>query len=239
MNRLQKLLVTLAVLSVVAGINSGSYYRELKKKKKGQPELAKMATASPGGGMKPLTSIDPVGSDAALVKIEAFVEPGNHCHLQTIQVLKEAAKVLPAKIHVKFYGTGSPEGAKAAEKAKIGCATGLVINGKKEFDVRRGGKPSKVSFHGPLNMMPPDSLPLVLSQELRKAYGSHLNSQELAKVTAVIKKEMATSGGVGPGGPEGKAGGKMGPGHEHEHGQPKSDPIPPYLKTKAPSGKSV
>lgn len=239
MNRLQKLLITLAVLSVIAAINSGSYYREVQNKKKKQAEMAKMSASHPEGGMKPLTSIDPVGSDAALVKIEAFVEPGNHCHLQTIQVLKEAAEVLPAKIHVKFYSTGSPEGAKAAEKAKIGCATGIIINGKKEFDVKRGGKPSKVTFHGPLNMMPPDSLPLVLSGELRNAYGSHLNSQDLSKVTTVIKKELATSEGAGMGGPEGKAGGKMGPGHEHEHVQPRSDPIPPYLKARAPSGKSV
>lgn len=221
MGTLQKVVGVVIALAIVVAMN---YFGGDTSKKMAQlktPASKAAPTSAPkiptGPKPKPLPAI---GSPKAKVVIKAFVESGNHCHQGTIAVVQAVAKLLPEQIRVEFVDTSTHDGQNAAGSAQIGCQAGMQINGKQKVEYKgKDGKKHEVNFHGPLSMMSPESLPLILEEELHKQYGNAVSQGDITRLSQVIKKELAKEGTGGPGG----------------EGQPakKKQELPPYVPTKA------
>ncbi|NOY83108.1 MAG: hypothetical protein GXP31_19080 [Kiritimatiellaeota bacterium] len=100
-----------------------------------------------GKGRSAPVKIDPVGNPSAKVKIECILPTGSGCHDPVVKLLQTAAKRRPDRIRVEFEAM---EGmADRTIKLKVGevCA-GVLINGKREFDIEKSGQRRRVRLVG-------------------------------------------------------------------------------------------
>jgi hypothetical protein len=92
----------------------------------------KTATAAAAGPVKLPASIGP---KTAPVKIKVYVTSDNHCDTTTVEGLKKVAKKFGKDVRIEYVDLLN-KGVKAeAEKAKIGCKSGITLNGKSALRV--------------------------------------------------------------------------------------------------------
>ncbi|HIE51672.1 MAG TPA: hypothetical protein EYP85_07910 [Armatimonadetes bacterium] len=184
MRRLEKLILLMAALAIIAFANYRAFVRSsVIAKTWRKPTPTYQASSSPPSEKLEPVSLEPIGSEEAKVKIELFLEADNPCHRETWELFTKLAQAAPDRIRLELLDTGSPEGEQLAEQ--IGCQTGVRINGQQEFEIEEGGEKITVELHGPVGMgIAPEMLKAVLEQELRKQYGSDLSEEEMEKIFA-------------------------------------------------------
>jgi len=220
MSNLKRLLFVALGLGVIAvAVNWLDPTRSLTKLVRGEVDLQGRPTshATPGKmgfqgqaapNFKPRTSIEPIGSEKAKVRIQVFTGFQNHCHAQTIETFETLGKAAPELLRVEFVNTNSEAGRRAAQEANINCEAGVLINGKQRFELE--GEKFPIEFHGPLGMgVSPHLVKKVLDHELRRQYGDDLKAETLAKIDQVWDHLPMGQGGMegmGPMGPMGAMG---------------------------------
>lgn len=211
MSRLKKLvLLAVALLAVAVAVNLSDPTYSLTRLLSRQTTLRAQMARHLGGKPRPLKDL---GSESAKVQLTVFVQSTNHCHEPTISTVEKLAKAAPKRIRVHFVDTVTREGAEAAQKA-VHCETGILVNGKSQFEVAAGGRKTQVGFHGPIGMgTPPDIVRRAIEAELAKQYGNRLTAEEKARLAAVWKSlptgPYAGKGGMA--GPKGAGGSTPGP----------------------------
>lgn len=186
MPRMKKLLIvalTLMVVAVVVNLadRRHSLLRFVQRKTRYPAMYARHFIA-----VKP---IKPLGSPDAKVKITVFAESGNHCHQATIWAYQQLGNAIPKRVYIEFQDTAGKEGFEAAAKAGVDCSAGVVIDGKKQFELEENGEVLTIGFHGPLGMgTPPHSLQLVIEHELAVKYPEGLTEDERERLKKVWKE---------------------------------------------------
>lgn len=160
MKKLQVPLIVFVLFAVVYGVNT---YTEKQRKDaaaaakaveqtKKQAELAATAKNAPkadphapGAFVLPPNS----GPVTAPVKVEAFVNRTNSCHAPVVGPMEDLQKVYGNLVRLEWYSVSDPAAAARADKLKIGCDAGLLVNGKIEQQLSRNGGKVLVSFRGP------------------------------------------------------------------------------------------
>lgn len=89
------------------------------------------------------------GPTDAPVKLEVFINNSNTCHQGSLTTFDDMSKVYGKLLRVEWLATNNPQAAARADKLKIGCEAGLVIDGKIECQVEKNGGKALVSFRGP------------------------------------------------------------------------------------------
>ncbi|MBC7286751.1 MAG: hypothetical protein H5T86_01660 [Armatimonadetes bacterium] len=88
------------------------------------------------------------GPPTAVVKVEAFLSGGNPCHHASVDMLRRLAEEYPGQVRVEVYDRADPAAKQRAERLKIGCEMGIVINGRGAFNIPGKGI---VMFQGPVD----------------------------------------------------------------------------------------
>jgi hypothetical protein len=163
LRKLQTSLIVILLLGVVYGVNAYDTQRRQKaetlakeaEKAKRSAEATAASKSAPKAGpgthaaaafALPKSS----GAPDAPVKLEIFVNDANSCHEVSVGVLGDLQKTYGKLLRSEWYTTSDPKASARADKLKIGCEAGLVINGKIEAMVERDGGKALVSFRGPV-----------------------------------------------------------------------------------------
>ncbi|MHB8996343.1 MAG: hypothetical protein ACYC63_13950 [Armatimonadota bacterium] len=165
MKKLQVPLTVLILFAVIYGMNSVADMRQKQAKElakqaeqaKRTAELAAAAKlpASEGGhdhaaeGKEAFPLPKSTGATTAPVKVEIFINNTNSCHQGSVAPMEKMGKVYGSLMRLEWYGSTDPAVSARADKLKIGCEAGLVINGKIERQVDRNGGKVLLSFRGP------------------------------------------------------------------------------------------
>lgn len=92
---------------------------------------------------------EPMGSPDALVKVRVYVTSDNDCDTSTLDKMKDLAKKYGDAIYVTFGDMLDKDTLKEAQLAKIGCKSGLTINGKNKFILPERGLKGAILLDGP------------------------------------------------------------------------------------------
>jgi hypothetical protein len=141
----------LLFLMVLSHYVTGTTPEELSANKH-KTETANSAdhkTKSEGHG-KPVPLPAPIGAKNAAVKINVYVTADNTCDTTTVEGMQGIANKYPGKVFVQFLDLNHAETAKAAQKAKISCKSGITINGMAIMHVPGRGVRGLVMFDGPM-----------------------------------------------------------------------------------------
>jgi len=207
LKKLQVPLIVLMLFAVVYGMNSVADMRQKQAKElakqaeqaKRTAELAAAAKlpASEGGhghgaeGKAAFPLPKSTGAPTAPVKVEIFINNTNSCHQGSVAPMEKVGKVYGGLTRVEWYGTTDPGVSARADKLKIGCEAGLVINGKIERQVDRNGGKVLLSFRGPAG----DKYKM---EDVYKVINSELKAKGKKPPAAAVAAEKV----VTPGGPK-------------------------------------
>lgn len=120
------------------------------KKKAEEPAKPQKAEDQDHSKGKPVELPKPMGSPNALVKINVYVTSDNTCDTTTLGAMQELAKELGDRVYVKFEDLLEADKLKEAQEAKIGCKSGLTINGKSKFMLPDRGLKGAILLDGPI-----------------------------------------------------------------------------------------
>jgi len=98
---------------------------------------------------KPLIQLPIIkGPKGAPVEITAYLSGNNPCHMTSITMLEQLAEEYPDQVRIEIYDKDKPDVAKEAERVKIGCEMGILINGRGAFNLPGRGI---VMLQGPVD----------------------------------------------------------------------------------------
>ncbi|NSW58590.1 MAG: hypothetical protein HPY44_21470 [Armatimonadetes bacterium] len=120
------------------------------KKKTEEPAKPQKAESQEHSKGEPVELPKPMGSPNAAVKINVYVTSDNTCDTTTLGAMKELAKELGDRVYVKFEDLLEEDTLKEAQKAKIGCKSGITINGKSKFILPDRGLKGAILLDGPI-----------------------------------------------------------------------------------------
>jgi hypothetical protein len=155
------ILIVVALLGVMFAMN---YFADLKgakareeakavEKAKKAAELNARANnppqASAHGGPAAFALPKNSGPADAPVKLEVFINNSNTCHQTSITTFANVANVYGKLVRLEWLATNDPKASARADKLKIGCEAGLVIDGKIETQLEKNGGKALVAFRGP------------------------------------------------------------------------------------------
>lgn len=160
MKKLQVPLIVLVLFGVVYGMN---YYTEIQRKQaaaltkeaeqaKSKAELdAASKNAPKDGHTAPAAFALPASSGPATApaKVEVFVNSSNSCHASSVAPMQALQKTYGNLLRLEWYSVSDPKVSARADKLKIGCEAGLLVDGKIEQQVARNGGKVLISFRGP------------------------------------------------------------------------------------------
>jgi hypothetical protein len=160
---LKKLQVPLIVLVLFGVVYMTNYFTEQQRKDaaalskqaektKQAAELeaaSKNAPKSTGKHAAAFALPANAGPLTAPVKLEIFVNDTNSCHSSSIAPITELQKAYGNVLRVEWYSVSDPKVSARADKLKVGCEAGLLVNGKIERQVIRNGGKVLISFRGP------------------------------------------------------------------------------------------
>jgi hypothetical protein len=164
LKKLQVPLIVLVLFAVIYGMNTVSDMRQKQAKElakqaeqaKRAAELAAASKADPAqggkeeGGKAAFALPKSTGSPSAPVKLEVFINNTNSCHQGSVAPMEGLGKVYGGSlVRLEWCASTDPRNSARADKLKIGCEAGLVINGKIEREVDRNGGKMLLEFRGP------------------------------------------------------------------------------------------
>jgi hypothetical protein len=203
LKKLRVPLIVLMLFAVVYGMNSVADMRQKQAKElakqaeqaKRSAELAASAKLPPSegardhGGKAAFALPKSIGVPTAPVKVEIFINNMNSCHQGSVAPMEKVGKIYGGLTRVEWYGTTDPAVSARADKLKIGCEAGLVINGKIERQVDRNGGKVLLSFRGPAG----DKYKM---EDVYKVINSELKAKGKKPPVAAIAAEKAISKGA-------------------------------------------
>ena len=142
--------IVLALLVAVALSHkaTNSDLEDLAPKKKEAPPVEE--ADSKDHKNEPVELPKPMGSPDAVVKIQVYVTSDNDCDTNTLKAMQNLAKELGDRVYVEFGDMLDAETLKEAQAAKIGCKSGLTINGKSKFMLPERGIKGAILLDGPI-----------------------------------------------------------------------------------------
>lgn len=161
---MKKLQVPLIVLVLFGVVYMTNYFTEQQRKDAAalskQAEKTKQAAELEAASKNAPKSTGKHGAAAfalpanagpltAPVKLEIFVNDTNSCHSSSIAPITELQKAYGNVLRVEWYSVSDPKVSARADKLKVGCEAGLLVNGKIERQVVRNGGKVLISFRGP------------------------------------------------------------------------------------------
>ena len=82
---------------------------------------------------------EPLGPEDAAVIVKSYVTSTNDCTLKTINQLLGLSKDFGDDVRIEFGDLAKPEVLKEARDVKVGCQSGITINGKTRYIVPEAG----------------------------------------------------------------------------------------------------
>lgn len=140
-----------------------------------------------------------LGPPDAKVKVIAVVPLGIDCHLQTIRILREIAKVEPKRVRVEIYDMSSPQGQRTLSRYGQHCAS-VFVNGKIDFTIKVNGKERNIYCqrqpNTPMSTYNSTDLIEVVHLELERAYKKGFDAKALQQLRARGKQIMMGISGI-------------------------------------------
>ena len=179
MSRTWKITAVVGALLVVLALThnaTNTTLEDLGKKPSADADAKKKAEAAKGHEKVPMPK--PMGNVNAPVKIRVYLTSDNTCDTSTLSALQTVSKEFGDKVYVDFVDILKPEVKKEADKLKIGCKTGIAINGKTRFIIPDRGINGAILFSGPVG---------------KKDYGP----KEIMDVVRYLLKQKPTASSTG------------------------------------------
>lgn len=92
----------------------------------------------------------PMGSPDAPVEVRVYVTTDNECDVTTLSAMQDLAQKFGDDIYVTFGDLLDEDVQAEAHAAKIGCKSGLTINGQSKFILPERGLGGTVLLDGPV-----------------------------------------------------------------------------------------
>lgn len=92
----------------------------------------------------------PMGTKTAPIKVRVFITSDNTCDTSTLTAMEQVHKKYAGKVYIEFADLLDEKVKKEADKLKIGCKSGLTINGKNRFFLPGRGLKGTIMFDGPV-----------------------------------------------------------------------------------------
>ncbi len=111
------------------------------------------------------------GPEGAPVVIRAYLSGSNPCHITSISMLEQLAEEYPDQVRVEVYDKDDPKVAEEADRVKIGCEMGILVNGRGAFNVPGRGV---IMLQGPVDSSHDytmKDLRLIVEREIRAKTG--------------------------------------------------------------------
>lgn len=158
MSKTWKIVIVVGALLAVMGLThkaTNTTIEDLGKMRMANSELRKLAggneEASDGGKHEKLTALPkPMGKPGAPVIIKVYITSDNDCDTTTLSAMETISDLFKDKVFIKFVDLNKPEAKKEADKLKIGCKTGIAINGKTKFILPGRGLKGAILLDGPV-----------------------------------------------------------------------------------------
>lgn len=198
MKKLQVPLIILVLFAVVYGMNTYTdlqrkHAADLAKQAEQAKQQAEMAAADKdipksGHASTAAFALPPnSGPATAPVKVEIFVNSANSCHASSIAPMKDLQTAYGNLVRVEYYTVSDPKVSARADKLKIGCEAGLLVDGKIERQVSRNGGKVLITFRGPAG----EKYKL---EDIYAAVNEDLRSKGKKPPAAAVAKEKIASG---------------------------------------------
>lgn len=95
----------------------------------------------------------PMGAKTAPVKVKVYVTSGNECDTTTLTAMQDIGKKYGDKVYIEFGDMAQGDVLTEAQKAKIGCKSGITINGKSKFVLPERGLDGSILLDGPVGQI--------------------------------------------------------------------------------------
>ena len=155
MNRsLKAALIVIGLLVVLALSHqfTGSSLEDLTANRPASAAQAQKKPAEPEKPAEPVLLPDPVGPPDAPVKVEVFITSNNKCDTSTLEGMKQLAGQFDNHVRIEFKDLLDPKTKQKAQDAKLGCETGLMINGRTKFIIPERGIKGVIRLDGPVGV---------------------------------------------------------------------------------------
>lgn len=147
--------VIIVLLVFVAIINHAGDERADAKDKSDSPKLHSLVNAGEepdtthSGDAGAVTLPDPIGPEDAAINIMVYVTSDNTCDTTTLGAMEDMGNKYKDRIRVEFADMLDEAVLQEAQNAKLGCKSGLTINGKSQFLLPERGIKGTVLLDGP------------------------------------------------------------------------------------------
>lgn len=147
--------ITLAVVVIVGGLAffqkpTGGKLVDLASNKAKEQNKLLANTLSHDEGHKAAELPKPQGSKNAPIQVRVYVTSDNACDTTTITAMQKLHDRYPGKVYIEFADLLKPDVKKEADKVKIGCKSGVTINGKTRFFLPGRGLKGTIMLDGPV-----------------------------------------------------------------------------------------
>jgi hypothetical protein len=145
-------LIIVALVAILAFSQSltGGKLTDLVSNRAKAAAAANGVPASEAHGQKKVELPKPAGNPSAPVKVRVFVTSDNTCDTSTIKAMEKLTTKYPGKVYVEYADLLNEKVKKEADRVKIGCKSGLTINGKNRFFIPSRGLNGTIMFDGPV-----------------------------------------------------------------------------------------
>jgi len=155
----------------------------IANKPKDTPDTKPNATPHQGSAVVELP--EPIGSPEASVNVKVYVTSDNECDTTTLGAMQNLGKKYLDKVYIEFADMVDEKIKSEAQNAKIGCLTGITINGKSKFVLPERGINATVLLDGPVGQQNyhMDDIEAIIAHLLKKngELGINTDINETAK----------------------------------------------------------
>ena len=157
MSRSTKITIVIVGLVAVLAVShklTGTTLEDLTAKKSGENSEAQDANHDAhGDAQKRVPLPKPMGTRGAPVKVKVYVTPDNTCDQTTLDGMKRISQKFGDGVYVEFADLLNKQVQREAEKVKIGCKSGITINGQSKFLLPQRGLKGAIMLDGPMGKM--------------------------------------------------------------------------------------
>lgn len=158
MSKTWKIVIVVGALITVMGLThraTNTTIEDLDRMRMPNSELRKLAAGNEenhdGDKHEKLTALpEPMGKAGAPVTIKVYITSDNDCDKTTLGAMQTISDQFKDKVFIKFVDLNNADAKKEADKLKIGCKTGIAINGKTKFILPGQGLKGAIMLDGPV-----------------------------------------------------------------------------------------
>ena len=92
----------------------------------------------------------PIGDPGAKIQVKVYVTGGNECDTTTLSAMQAIAAKYQKEVYVQFADLRDKQVQAEAHKAKLGCKSGITINGQSKFILPGRGLHGAILLDGPV-----------------------------------------------------------------------------------------